>query len=211
MFFFMLLLLIKFLFLNILAGVPAFEGVGAVAYIGVDNEIRINLTGNLSEDIEVKSSAGTLFKRNDSTYVLVINQPEEEIKLKLYYKKIICDMKTLRGDRMPAPVLRFENETDGTFSRKNFKDLGKLQFFYPDVFPANQRAEVVSFYIMMKDASGRIIYRNNLRGDHLDTTSMNYFQKLMSGGAIIISNVITQNPYSGMRNNQVNKTVEIID
>ena len=92
------------------SNIPAFKDVGETLFIGIENTISIDLKGCDPELVEIKVSSGHLYKRSDSTYILNVSHVEDEFKIKLYYKKVICEIQSMKTARIPDPTLTFEYE-----------------------------------------------------------------------------------------------------
>jgi aspartyl/asparaginyl-tRNA synthetase len=205
---------IFFIFLaNLMMGsnIPAFKSIDETLYIGVENTITIDLKGCDPELVEIKVNSGHLYKRSDSTYIMTISQLEDEVKIKLYYKKVIVEIKTLKTGRIPEPTLIFEFESDGKISRKKNPNPGKLSFVYPTSYPENQKLTIISFFVSLIDSNGMPMFSANMRNDSLDEQAINQLKRLNPGSSISISHIISQHPTQGTRQTHYVKQLLVVD
>lgn len=202
---FLYILLLPFLSL------PAFQGLGDNAYMGIENKIQLALHGCAPSDITVKASAGSLYKRDDSTYILVPQQDADEIKVKLYYKKVICDVKTLAVKRLPELIPHFEGEQMGFISRQGLSKPGRLRFIYPADYPLELHSTIISYSLLLYNHAGQIVWQGNVRGEIPDAKGLAEMARLGKGGKLFISNIMTQNQRQGTQRLNINKEVQVTD
>ncbi len=193
------------------SNIPAFKDMGETLFIGIENTISIDLKGCDPELVEIKVSSGHLYKRSDSTYILNVSQVEDEFKIKLYYKKVICEIKSMKTARIPEPTLTFEFENDGKIYRKKNANPGKLQFIYPATYPEHQKSKIMSFFISMVDPRGMSMYSANMRNDSFDEFSINQLKRLNPGSTIHISNIVSIHPTQGARQTHYSKQLIVVD
>lgn len=205
----MFLVLVSFL-LCTYTNLPNFKNLGDVVYTGVENNIFISFNGCDPEKIEVKVNVGTLNKRNDSLYVFIPQIGESEVKIKLYYQKVLCAIKVVQVKKIPEPVLILENENQGFIKMKDLTGSGKLSFVYPEGYPENNKSKIISFSVLINDHMGRVVASTTIRGDRFDENMLNHIKNLSAGATIIFSNIITQNIYQGNALLQVNKQITIV-
>lgn len=206
----MWLLIVSFYALP-LTTLPSFLGLGETLYMGIENKIQLSLRGSSPGDITVKASAGSLYKRDDSTYILVPQQDAEEIKLKLYYKKVICDMKTMTVRRLPDLIPHFEGEQQGFINRQGLNKPGRLRFIYPSDYPQDMYSTIISYSLLLYNQAGQIVWQGNVRGETPDAKGLSEMAKLGKGGKLYITNIMTQNPRQGTQRLNINKEVNITD
>ncbi len=190
---------------------PAFQGLGDNAYMGIENKIQLALHGCIPSDITVKASAGSLYKRDDSTYVLVPQQDAEEIKVKLYYKKVICDVKVMTVKRLPDLIPHFEGEKMGFISKKGLQNPGRLRFIYPADYPVELHSTILSYSLLLYNHAGQIVWQGNVRGESPDPKGLAEMAKLGKGGKLFMSNIMTQNQRQGTQRLNINKEVLVTD
>ena len=205
------LFLVHLIFSTFVANLPALSEMGDELYIGVENIIQIDFNNCDPEYVDLKISSGTLIKRSDSTYSVIAQLPEEEVKIKLYYKKVVCQIKTVRFVRLPEPVLTFENVRTSTVSRKEIDKLGKLTLEYPSSLKNIPKTNILSFNVYIQDTGGRHIFSTYTRGEKLDNNTINMLAKVAAGSKLTINNVITQSASIGARNVQGELGLSITD
>lgn len=205
-----LILIAQILFLSLNSSIPTIKSIGDEVYIGFDNQLLIDLKGCNPEDVNIKISSGTIAKRTDSTYSIFVNIPEDEIKVKLYYKKVICQIKTIKAVRLPNPEITFEN-LDRTISKAQATQAGKLILKYPVSYSNIGVSNIISFNAAIEDTNGRFLFSTYTRGDALDKNTINMLSKVKSGTRLIINNIITQTSGLGAMNTPGTLTLQIVD
>jgi hypothetical protein len=205
-----LFLIAQLLLVSVNASIPSIKDLGEEVYIGIDNQVMIDLKGCNPEEVELKISSGTLVKRSDSTYTIIVSIPEEEIKVKLYYKKVVCQIKAVKAMRMPMPSIVFEN-AEKTISKANATQSGKLIIKYPAKYTNIGRANIISFNVAIMDNSGRTIFANYVRGDALDSNTLTMLSKVNKGSKLLINNIITQSASLGAMNVPASLEMSIVD
>lgn len=185
------------LFFTSFSNLPSFGTVHNEMYIGVENTIHIQLNNCNPEDIQIKVSQGTLQKRSDSTYVYIAQGINEEIKFKLYYKKVLCGLISATTTMLPIPTIALEKEKDGTMKLKDFNDLIQLQFVYPPSFPEKHKSKILSFSLVIYDKNNVPVHSQTIRGDAFDENTMKGLTKLTKGCTMNIHNILTSNVYKG--------------
>lgn len=207
----------KYLFILLLpswwfGNLPQFNhSTSATFYIGVENLIPINLHGCNAEDISVKISAGITYKRDDSTFVFNPQVEGEELKIKLYYKKVLCEVRPVVVKKMPDHLLEMEGENKGFIKVADLNKLGKLLLIYPAEFPSDLKVTISNFNIMVRHNNGAIVYSASCQGDKIDEPSLNYIRKLSKGSVIMVNNVITFSPRHGQARMNAVKEIVIVD
>lgn len=153
----MLLILIA-AFWSVFTSVPEFKEMSDQFYLGVENPISIRLNQCEAEDIQIKVSEGSLHKRSDSTYIYVGQQPLEELKIKLYYKKILCAVKVVSVTNIPAPAVAFSNESGGMIRIADLNSSVTLGFKYDANYPEQLKSDIVTFQVSIQNKSGMQLY-----------------------------------------------------
>lgn len=198
------------IFLLVNGSIPTFKSIGDKMYIGVENLITLDISDCVAEDVTIKVSEGILQKRTDSTYVFYHNQVTEEIKIKLYYKKILCAAKTISVDRLPEVKVAFAREKDGFIRISDLTDIGDLELLYASNFPEHNKSVITSFSLMTVNRDGMSLYSTEIRGKNLDKQSIDQLKKLTPGDIIRINNVITQDPHLGVIRMNINKQITVV-
>lgn len=190
--------------------IPAFQQINDKMYVGIENHITLSLNGCDVEGIEIKVTEGILQKRSDSTYVYILHQQSQEIKIKLYYKKILCAVKNIQIIQIPEPEINFEKENNGFINVLNLQDPGKLLIKYDSNFPEENKSQIVSFQIIIQDKSGVPLYSGPVRGNTLDSYAKDQLKRAKPGDSLHINNIITQNTRVGMVRSNISKQIKIV-
>ncbi len=191
------------------SNLPGFsKDISSTIYMGVENKITLHLNGCAADDINLKINSGSLFKRDDSTYSFIPQVEMEDLKLKLYYKKVLVEVKTVSVKKIPDVTPYFVGEKMGKIKKSDINSLGKLTFNYPKDYPEEMKSVVYSFSVFITDINGVAIYSGNMRGESLDGQITSMIAKLNKGGRIIINNIIVHNPRSGHQ--RINNSKELM-
>ena len=197
---------------TLLSTIPSFDTKNSsIFYVGIEGYIQIHLNGCNDEDIQVKISGGHIYKRSDSTYAFMPQYESEDFKIKLYYKKVICEVLTGSVKRLPELIPVFGNEKNNSISLTSLPNLGKLVFEYPTDYPESMKSDIHSFNIFLVASSGAPIYSSNNKGDTLDEGTMAVIKKLTKDSKILINNILVNNPIRGMNRIQASREILITD
>lgn len=203
---------VLFVLSSLSANLPSFKGgMGDTAYLGVEYRIPVDLKGNPAEDISVKTSYGNVYKRDDSTFVLSPMEGFNEVKVKLYYRNLICDMKTVEIKRIPEPTMTLSGETGGKISRALLAGEGRLNYQYPESLPKEMRSRIYSFNVMLRDPSGIPLFSGQVRGDKLDKPVLDALAKAPKGVVLVLSNITTISPGNALTRQNNTKEIIIVD
>lgn len=205
------LFIAQLIIITTIGTIPSIKDLGNEIYIGIDNQVIINLKNCNPELVDLKISSGTLIKRDDSTYSIIVQIPEDDLKVKLYYKKVICEIKMVKAVILPSPELTFETIGNGIISKKNAEQTGKLKLTYPSEYANIPLSSIISFNVTIQDPMGKPIFSNYIRGDALDKNTLNMLSKAKNGSKLFINNVITQSSNLGARSIPVQLALEIVD
>lgn len=195
---------------SVVFSVPELEISGDVMFVGMENMVKLKLNGADPEDVSVKVSLGTLRKINDSTYVYIPQSTNDDIKIKLYHKKIVCDIHVVSVRDLPAPRLVFAREVKGILKRKDLSSPGKLSLVYDGVSDRGPDVSVYQFSCLLTDTNGRFLVSKNVRGDVFDDRIMQEFSRFKNVGQMVISNVMIKT-MQGVRRLEVTKTIKVTD
>ena len=196
-------------FWSVFTSVPEFKDMSDQFYLGVENPIFIRLNQCEAEDIQIKVSEGSLHKRSDSTYIYVGQQPLEELKIKLYYKKILCAVKVVSVTNIPAPAVAFSYESDGMIRIADLNSSVTLGFKYDVNYPEQLKSDIVSFQVSIQNKSGMQLYFAPIKGNKLDDLAITKLKQAGVGSIINISNIVSQNQRSGLARNGINHQVVV--
>ena len=193
-----------------MANIPSFTaGMPEVYYFGVESQVSVQMNGCNTEDIQVKVNPGNVYKRNDSTFVFVPQYETEDLKIKLYYKKVICEVKIASIKKLPELIPVFDNEKQGIIRIGDINKLGILKNVYPEDYPEQMKTIVYSFNIFVVNPSGATIYTGSVRGNSLNDGVIAALSNLKPGAKIIINNILVQNMQNGLSRIAINKELTI--
>jgi len=205
----MMVSIVLLAFFTAFGTLPSFsKNMSGAMYMNMENKISLHLNGCSAEDITIKITPGNVFKRDDSTYVYIPQIETEELKLKLYYKKVLCEMVTVSVSKLPEIMPVFEAEKGGVIKKGDLNKIGKLIFNYPANYPEDLKSELYSCSVMISASSGSVLYSGNIRGNSFDENVLTIIGKLNKGSKIIISNIIIHNLRTGHQ--RLNPTKEIV-
>lgn len=195
--------------LNLVANLPSIKGNGHnVVYLGIENKINIAINNTNPEDITVKVTSGNLYRRDDSTFAFNPPFEVEEFKIKLYYKKVLCQVQTMSVKRMMEPTLMFEGESNNSISiRKVSTDTG-LKLRYPDDIPEYLRSKIFSYNLYIKPKNKSNPFSYFMRSENLEEAVVNTIKNQEAGSTILINNVLIIS-LSGVHT-KINNTKEIV-
>jgi hypothetical protein len=197
--------------LNI-GNIPALDSkIPATFFVSTEARFHIVLNGCNPEDVTVKVTPEILYRLNDSTFSFTPQFVTDELKIKLYYKSVICEVKTIKIVAMPEILPIFEGENNGAVSLADLKKLGKLRCTYPVNFPSDMRSDIYSFNLFALEPSGVAIFSSTIRGDILDDTTLNYLKPLTKGSKLVINNIVLLSPQRGLMRSQATKEIRIVD
>ncbi len=115
---------------------PAFSWAGKdsviTLYSQLDYPIEIKLNNADPALLQLKAKGATIIKMADTSYQIRFLAPEEEVKIKLYYKNLPVDIMTARVTNPEMPNIVFKGVSGINIARA---DLSKLKSFEV-VFPA---------------------------------------------------------------------------
>jgi hypothetical protein len=198
--------------LHITGNLPSFQrNFTESMYLNIENHIKINLNQCNPEELTLKVTQGSLYKRDDSTYIFLPQADTEELKIKLYYKKVLLEVKSVTIKKLPDLLPVFEGETQGYLKIMSLDKIGKLFFRVPDEYPEDMRPVIVSFNIYVTENNGMSVYSATVRGDRLDDNALKTIRTLKNGARITINNVVTQNPRTGQTRLQVSREIAIVE
>ncbi len=204
-----MLVLLLSIFLNF-STLPSINIESDVMYVEMENKIQIQLNGSDPSNIQLKVNLGTLRQLDDSTYIYLPQTTDEEIKLKLYHKRIVCDIKVIFVKSLPDPIIKFQKEVNGQVKRSDLLQLGKLLIDYGSELPQNIVPPIYQYSLIISDTQGKFLLSSNVSGEELDQKTLNDIQKLKNISKISINNVLIKSNNAVKRIN-VNKTIDVLD
>ena len=115
---------------------PAFSWTGKdsviTLYSQLDYPVEIKLNSADPALLQVKAKGATIIKMADTSYQIRFLAPEEEVKIKLYYKNLPVDIMTARVTNPEMPNIVFKGVSGINIAKA---DLSKIKSFEV-VFPA---------------------------------------------------------------------------
>jgi hypothetical protein len=202
-----LLLLINLVFYSS-AGVPQFgNNISKTMYINHENNLPVLMHGASAEDILVKINSGSLYKKNDSTYAFIPQTEEEELKIKLYYKKVIIEVLTVKTKHLPEGTPQFDTSPGNTLSLASPQSVGPLVLHYTEPVPMEIRPTITQFNVQAFDPQGANVFNTTVRGNQLDNQTLERIKKMVPGSKLSIHSIITQHPRMG--NARLNSILEV--
>lgn len=181
------------------------------AFIGLEYRIPVNLNGNVSEDVTVKVSYGNVYRRDDSTFAFSPMEGFNEVKVKLYYRNLICDMKNVEVKRIPDYGLVLGGESQGSIGRQKFLTDGRLRYEYGDDIPEEMRSRIYTYNLMLREPSGISVYSGQVRGDKPDKAALDFIAKVPAGTVMVINNITAITPGNALTRLSITKELVITD
>lgn len=195
--------------LQFVANLPSIKETGHnVVYIGIENRIDIAINNTDPEDITVKVTSGNLYRRDDSTFAFNPPFEVEEFKIKLYYKKVLCQVQTMSVRKIPEPTLLFDGESNNSILLNKITGDSGLRLKYAEDIPEYLQSKIFSYnlYIKPKNRSNPISY--SMRTEKLEESAINIIKNQEPGSTIIINNVLAISA-SGVHS-RINSTKELL-
>ncbi len=100
-------------------------------YSQLDHFVRIKPHRSETSMIQLKSKSATIIKMSDTLYQIRFQVPEEEVKIKLYYKNLPIDIITARVINLPMPNIRFAGMMGKDIPKANLGKLKKFELDFP--------------------------------------------------------------------------------
>lgn len=88
-------------------------------FVSAENLVSVRLNGALAEDIQVKATGAQVQQRNDSTFQITPTQFQDDIRVKLYFKNILCGVKQFPVRYLPDIDIVFPGENNGVVKKKD--------------------------------------------------------------------------------------------
>jgi hypothetical protein len=169
-------------------------------YYGVENVIPIALNGTSVDDIEIKMSYGAAYKRTDSTFVYAVGSDLTEVKIKLYYKKLLISTKNVQILKIPDSNAKvtLDGEKNGTITLSNLSKSKGLVMDYHPTYPSHLKSTISGFHLSFlildtkdktntTDISPATVIKNNSAQFSTETTQK--LGKLKKGDILVFSNI----------------------
>ncbi|HMR89507.1 MAG TPA: GldM family protein [Saprospiraceae bacterium] len=204
----MILIIALFISLNFTANLPTLkENSNNVLYAGVENQINIAINHTNPEDISVKVSSGNVYRRDDSTFAFNPPFELEEFKIKLYYKKVLCQVQNMSVKKIPEPSLQLVGEQNDKISMSDITLATSLKLDYGAGFPENLKNKVFSFNLFIKPKNNQNPSTFSIRSETLNEQVINFLKSQEAGTKLIFNNVLAIAP-NGVHT-RINSTKEL--
>lgn len=180
-----------FLILNVgFTQVPSFDEKNpSIVFFGSENIFSIRLNETDPENITVKAHGAHVYKRDDSTYVVNPNQAFEEIKVKLYFKNIVCGQKTVSVRQQPMFIPKMDKEVGVYIYKKDLEAIEKIYLTSEEESNVQFVSKISSYNLYILDPNGINLFSGSLRDENLSPQVKEIISKLKTGSRISISNI----------------------
>jgi len=180
-------------------------------YLGVENMITVDLKKVNPEDIKVKVNSGTLYKKNDSVYVYIPQEVDAEVKIKLYYQNVICDLKIVTI-KVPAPLtLAFDTAPSDKIKLSALDQNGKWTLRNPNTQANNKKTFITSFNIYIRNQQGISYYSATVRGEKIDEAAIKVIKSIGAGATILCNNFQILQPNNNITYLNEQKELTVIE
>jgi hypothetical protein len=193
--------------------IPAFSNeIPRIFYRGVENQIKVVLNGCYPEDVELKIPQANVYRKNDSIFAFTVSNDLEEIKIKLYYKKLIVESRVASIQALPDPlknIISLGVDDNGKIKKSDLHKVEGLSIRYQSHYPTHLQYDITSYNLQIMRSPNPLFFqvRNNLWDEKIKEAIKN----LNVGDQIQILNIMTRNKYNGGYQNYPNSTFLIID
>lgn len=193
-------------------GLPVFSSTTpSVLFLGMENYITIQLNGSDSDQIQLKVFPGNIYRRDDSTFAFSPHYAEGELKLKLYYKSMICDIKIVEVKQLPnfTPVL--DKEKNGFIKISDTGQVQAIRLVAENDIPEDMIPRIQSYNMYIIDKNGMYIFSAGMRDEVISVQASEALKKAKPGYKIQINNVATINKFNVTTRLNIHKEVLIVD
>ena len=212
-----MLINLLFLFLiNISNGInPKLPRLGdttpSIVFMGMENIIPVTLNGCNPDDVQIKVFPGNIYKKDDSTYSYSPHYSEGEIKLKLYYKNIICDIRQVEVRQIPNFMPVLDKEMNGFIRMSDLSSVKNIRIDAPEDFPEDMKPKISSYNLFVIDKNGMYLFSAGMRDDILSDPAIEAFKKMKPGSKIQINNVSCINKQNVTTRLSINKEILVVE
>ena len=158
-------------------------------FTGISHELHIQPFDADPEFISIKSSSGYISKMNDTTFIIRFDLPQEDIKLKLFYKKLPVDIINAKVTAAVAPRLLISGVENGPISKEKLENLEELEFIFPSGFPASGISLYSARMTIKVNANSRPT-TIQLNSSLLTPQAKEMIKKIESGGSLSFDNIM---------------------
>jgi len=186
-----LVILLTFTLTGIYSQIPEWQNVlPKCIFISAENLIGVSLHGAAAEEIQVKATGAQVQQRNDSTFQITPTLFQEDIKVKLYFKNILCGVKLLPVRYLPDIDLVIPGENNGVVSKKNILNVDKFTLTSLKNLDELGLVQNLRYYNMVvSDQRNVTIYSEQIQQYGIPEKLKNIILNSKSGLTIRITNV----------------------
>lgn len=116
---------------------PAFNWSGKdsviTLYCQLDYPVGITLNNADPSLLQVKAKGATLIKMADTTYQIRFMAPEEEVKIKLYYKNLPVDIMTVKVTNPEMPNIVFKGLNGINIAKADLSKIKSFEVVFPSL------------------------------------------------------------------------------
>lgn len=158
-------------------------------FTGIPHELTIKANASDPEFITVKTSAGFITKLNDTTYTIRFDMPQEDFKLRLFYKKLPVDIVSAIVTNPVAPKLLINGYQNGPIPREELESLEELEFVFPEGFPS-VGINIYSIRMNVKVNAHSQMTSLQLHSTKLTPQAKEILKKIEPGGSLAFDNIM---------------------
>lgn len=158
-------------------------------FTGIPHELTIKANASDPQFISVKIPAGFVNKLNDTTYTIRFDIPQEDIKLKLFYKNLPVDIVTATVTKPVAPKLLIKGYQNGPIPREVLESLEELEFVFPEGFPS-AGINIHTIRMNVKVNARSQMTSLQLHSTKLTPQAREILKKIEPGGSLAFDNIM---------------------
>lgn len=194
------------------SGLPSFsKSIPPVVFMGVENYIHIQLNGSNKDDIQLKVFPGNIYRRDDTTFAFSPHYTEGELKLKLYYKNMICDIKSVEVKQQPNFTPYLDKEKNGFIRLADIANVQTIRLAAQEDIPEDMIPKIQSYNMYIIDKNGMYLFSAGMRDEVISQQASEALKKVKPGSKIQINNVAAINKYNVTTRLNVHKEIIVID
>jgi hypothetical protein len=174
-------------------------GPNPVFFTGVNHLLNIRVNESNPEFISAKNSLGYMNQISDTVFQIRFDMVAEDVKLRLFYKKLPVDIVTATVLKLEAPKVLLLQEPKEQISVSETANIQEVIFrFEPDI-PENL-ASLHSFRMSIREDGVKRPYTIQLTQSRLDEQLLQTIRNIKPGGSITIDNVLFITPERSILN-----------
>lgn len=158
-------------------------------FTGIPHILTIKTNASDPQFITVKTSAGFVTKLNDTTYNIRFDIPQENIRIKLFYKKLPVDIVNATVTNPEAPKLLIKGYQNGPIPKEQLESLEELEFVFPEGFPS-AGINVYTIRMNVKLNARSPMTSLQLHSTKLTPQAREILKKIEPGGSLAFDNIM---------------------